>query len=412
MLPRLLSQVCFSEEFGRQMRLITGPRQSGKTTLAQSFLESVACQALYYNWDNLEVRTSYRANPSFFVKSVHDTQAKGVSRPWVCFDEIHKIPKWKNVLKGIFDSYQDLCRFVITGSARMDLLKYTGESLLGRYFTFRLPPLRLVEVAGAKKGFPSRHSKDPIKFVKRCLSGPPVSRSSFDQLINLGGFPEPFLSGSERFLRKWRRDYFDHYIREDLRDLTVISEVEKCFHLIELLPSKIGNPLSLNSLREDLEISHTAVRNWLNALTLTYVVFLISPYSRRLARGVKKEKKCYFFDWGQAADPSAAFENYVAVELLSFCYFLTDSGLGDYRLFFVRTRDGRETDFLITQDGKPWILLEAKLDETTLANHHKLHAAQLGDIPVVQLVKKADVLQVKDKRYIAVSADRFLSNLT
>ena len=229
-------------------------------------------------------------------------------------------------------------------------------------------------------------------------------------MLRSGGFPDPFLADSDVFIQKWRQDYLDHYVREDLRDLTEIVNVEHCFHLIQLLPPRIGSPLSINALREDLEVSHTAVRNWLRALTLVYVLFWVPPYSKNLSRGIKKEQKCYFFDWSQTQTSASAFENYVAVELFSYCAFLSDAGVGKYDLYYVRTKDGKESDFLIVKDAKPWILFECKLEASEISSHHLLHASKLGNIPFVQLVSKPNVLSIFGKKNVIVSADRFLSN--
>ncbi|MCK4788812.1 MAG: ATP-binding protein, partial [Desulfobacteraceae bacterium] len=360
MIERTLKEICFSEEFGRQMRVVTGPRQTGKTTLARAYLKETGFERFYFNWDKRETRLSYRSNPSFFMEEVYALKKKTKGHPWICFDEIHKMPKWKNMLKGIFDSYEEQCQFVITGSAKLDMLKYTGESLLGRYFTFRLFPIRLAEMSHRSSSVDTIPLK-ATELIEHCLSGKKSYRPQFEQLLNITGFPEPLLKDSPRFLQKWRSDYLEHFIKEDLRDLTKIADIEHVFQLMELIPAKVGNPLSLNALREDLEVSYNAVKNWLRALTLTYVVTTIKPFTKKIKRGIKKEKKCYLFDWGQVKEPSSRFENYTAIELLSFCNLLTDAGIGKYELFFVRTKDGKESDFLITQDGDPWILFECKL---------------------------------------------------
>lgn len=409
MIPRHLKSVAFSQNFGRQMRFIIGPRQAGKTTLAKEFLKEQGSAKLYYNWDQREIKSAYRQNPSFFMNDVWKTKQKG-QKVWICLDEIHKIPKWKNHLKGIFDSYEQECQFIITGSAKLDLMKYTGESLLGRYFTFRLLPLTLSEVLQKKKTAKTPPI-DALVFLKEILSQNFFKQNLFEQLLKQSGFPEPFLSRSAAYIKKWQNDYLDHYVKEDLQDLTNIHELENVFHLIELLPARIGSPLSFNALREDLEVSHTSVRNWIKALRLTYILFLVPPYSKKIKSSVKKETKAYFFDWTRAKEESAVFENYVCMELLNFCCFLTDAGLGHYDLFFVRTKDGKETDFLITQEKNPWLLIEAKLNEETIASHHKLHAKKLGDIPFVQLVKKPNLLKQEDKKYFVVSASRFFENL-
>lgn len=412
MIERTLKSLAFSDAFGRQMRFIVGPRQTGKTTLAKNFLEQKGTPSLYYNWDEREIKINYKKDPSFFMKDVLALK-RGDKKVWLCFDELHKMPKWKNILKGIFDAHEDIIQFIITGSARLDMLKYTGESMLGRYFTFRLFPLRLSELNTAANMIDlSAESPDAMKFIEQVLSNGNSDRVAFENLLNRSGFPEPFLSGSKAFLNKWHGDYIEHYVKEDLRDLTNIHELENVFSLIGILPSKVGSPLSINSLREDLEVSHTAVRAWLKALQLAYVIFMIKPYTKKVTRSLKKAEKCYFFDWTRVEDEGSRFENYAACELLSFCSFLKDAGLGDYDLFYIRTKDGLETDFLITNKKTPWILFEAKSNTLNMASHHINHSEQLGGIPVVQLVKKDGVANVNERKYFTVSADRFFYNLS
>ncbi|MBI5300316.1 MAG: ATP-binding protein [Deltaproteobacteria bacterium] len=411
MIKRTMESLAFSDVFGRQMRFVVGPRQAGKTTLARNFLEKKGTPKLYYSWDDREIKNSYRKDPSFFMKDVL-TCKKENEKVWLCFDEIHKMPKWKNILKGIFDGHEDIIQFIITGSARLDMLKYTGESLLGRYFAFRLFPLTLSElVAVPRKIEFSLVRPEPSAFVEKVLDGGLTDGGGFDDLLNKSGFPEPFLSDSSIFLAKWHNDYIEHYIKEDLRDLTNIHELEKVFDLIDILPSKIGNPLSLNSLREDIEVSHTAIRTWLTALKLVYVIFAIKPYSKNMIRSLKKAEKCYFFDWTRVENDASRFENYIACELFSFCSFLKDAGAGDYELFYVRTKDGLETDFLITHKKAPWILFEAKSNEEKMASHHITHSEALGGIPIVQLIKKKGIVRVSNRKYFTISADRFFCNL-
>lgn len=411
MIERELEPIAFSPEFGRQMRFVVGPRQTGKTTLAKHFLKKVKFSPLYYNWDLREIKTAYQNDADFFMKDVYKYKGQK-KKVWLCFDEIHKMPKWKNILKGVFDSYEDLIHFIVTGSAKLDLLKYTGESLLGRYFAFRLFPLRLSELNSKHFSINKKIlNEKTTKIIESILSINPSNKDSFDQLLHRSGFPEPFLSDSDLFLTKWRNDYLDHYIKEDLRDLTNIHELENVFNLITLLPSKIGNPLSLNSLKEDLEVSHTAVRTWLKALKLSYVIFSIKPYTKKIVRSLKKGEKCYFFDWTRAGSEGAIFENYIAVELFTFCAMLTDAGFGKYNLHYVKTKDGLETDFLITQNDSPWILFECKLQDTTIEKHHINTSIKLGNIPVVQLIKRPDVIMAKKRTYFTVSANHFLENL-
>lgn len=403
MIKRFLNERCFGPEFGRQMRFVTGPRQCGKTTIAREHLRATHCTDSYFNWDKREARDLFRQDHYFYRKAAR----AGKPCSWVCFDEIHKMPRWKNILKDFFDSDEKKYRFIITGSARMDLLRKAGDSLAGRYFTFRLSPLSLAELSGggAARSFPE---KDPARFIEKKLSSSPGPAGVMSQLLALSGFPEPFLSGSAAFSNKWRSGYLDLLVKEDLRDLTHIAELENISTLMGLLPSKISSPLSLNSLREDLEVSYNAVKSYLKALELGYVVFSLPPYSRRVARSVKKERKLYFYDWTRPATEAARFENYAAVELKMLVSLWEDFGLGHFELHYVRTREGLETDFLITRDDAPYILFEAKLSDTPLPAHNRKHAGMLGNVPLVLLTRQDNVAFAGEGGY-RISASRFFA---
>ncbi len=407
MIKRHLESVCFDPSIGRQMRFITGPRQSGKTTLARHILSLNNSQDLYYNWDLREVRDTYKSDYTFFESPLRDIQSRGLL-PWICFDEIHKMPKWKNILKGYYDKYENDCRFIVTGSARLDWFRRSGDSLAGRYFLFRLNPLTLSEAAGHPHLEPSP-DESALEFIERKLSLGTSRQDLLDQLLHYSGFPEPFLKADEAFYRRWQRDMVDRLTREDVRDLTRIMAVEHIATLMQIMPDRMGSPLSLNALTEDVEISYTAVKSAISAMQLTYAVFLISPYHQRIARAVKKEKKGYFYDWGRALDPAKRFENYVAVELETMTDLWHDRGIGDFDLMYVRTRDGKETDFLIMRNRQPWCLFEAKLQDDAIARHHFDQANALGNIPFLQVSNQNQVFKRQDSRFFRISASRFFS---
>lgn len=230
-----------------------------------------------------------------------------------------------------------------------------------------------------------------------------------ETLLDFGGFPEPFLKQRKPFHLLWRQNYLDRLVREDLRDLTRIAELENVAALVSLLPERVGNPLSLNSLRGDLGVSHETVRNYLQALRLCYFIFEIPAYSQRINRTLKKEKKVYYHDWSFVLDPGARFENYIAAELLSWVSGWQDAGLGRWDLRYIRTRDGRECDFLIIKDSQPWLLLEAKLKAERTPAHHFHFAETLGGIPIVQLTREGETLRMGQDKDYSVSAARFLS---
>jgi predicted AAA+ superfamily ATPase len=232
-------------------------------------------------------------------------------------------------------------------------------------------------------------------------------QKDLEHLLKFSGFPEPLTKGNEIFSSSWHESYIDTLVKEDLRDLTRIHELENVIHLISFLPERIGSPLSLNSLKEDLHVSYNAVKNYLKGLLLTHVLFEIPPYSRKLKNAVIKEKKIYFYDWTLTADESKRFENYVACELKNWVQLWSNKTKYKFELFFVRMRDKKETDFLITKDQRPFLLVEAKLSSDTIDSSHILHAKQLGDIPVVQIVQKKDVLKTYSKNAYLISASRF-----
>lgn len=407
MIKRHLSKICFQDEFGRQMRFISGPRQIGKTTIARDFLHRHNLDDLYFNWDLREVRDRFIHDPYFFETQIYDSQASAKS-VWACLDEIHKMPKWKNILKDYFDKFENAARFIVTGSARLDWFRKSGDALTGRYFLFHLFPLSLSEATGHP--LPAPESEETAEdFIERRISRVRYEQDLLQQLLNYSGFPEPFIRASDRYFRRWQRDMVDQIIRDDVRDLTRIIETENIASLIIRLPERIGSPLSLNALREDLNVSYTAVKNAISALQLTFVVFLVSPYSRNISRALKKEKKCYFFDWTRCPTPASRFENYVAVELKTLIELWNDGGLGVFDLFYVRTKDGKETDFLVVREGKPWCLLEAKLSDGPVENHHHRHAKALGGIPVIQLTQEPKVVKKSKGNIYRISASRFFS---
>lgn len=405
MIDRYLEKICSDPRIGRQMILVAGPRQVGKTTLARHILSKNDSQPLYYNWDLREIREAYRSDPTFFESSMRDVMSKG-RFPWVCFDEIHKMPKWKNILKGIYDRFEEECRFIITGSARLEWLRRAGDSLAGRYFLFHLNPLLLSEAAGRAHLEPGPE-ESAREFIERKLDASRPEQALVEQLLMYSGFPEPFLKADEAFYRRWQREMVDALTREDIRDLTRILAVEHVATIMQMMPERVGSPLSLNALREDIETSYTAVKNAVRAMVLVYAIFLLSPFSHKIARAVKKEKKGYFYDWGRCHDLAKRFENYVAVELKIMVDLWHDKGIGDFDLMYVRTKDGKETDFLIVRNRKPWCLFEAKLQDEEVARHHLDQARALGDLSFVQLVREKNIYKKSPPSIVRVSAGRF-----
>ncbi|MEW5984244.1 MAG: DUF4143 domain-containing protein [Acidobacteriota bacterium] len=126
----------------------------------------------------------------------------------------------------------------------------------------------------------------------------------------------------------------------------------------------MGSLLSLNALRENLEVSHRAVTHWMDVLERLYHVVRVRPFTARRFAGLKRMPKAYLWDWTLVRDPAARFENLVAMHLLKLCHALQDWEGYRVDLRVLRDRAGREVDFLLTYDGRPWFAVEAKLAET------------------------------------------------
>ena len=204
----------------------------------------------------------------------------------------------------------------------------------------------------------------------------------------------------------WKSAYLDTMIREDLRELTQIKNLEKTAALMQLLPERVGYPLSINSLTGILSCSFATVANYLSALELGYLLFRIPPYSKKIARSLKKEKKVYFYDWTRVNEESYRFENYVAVEMKSKLDYWQDAGYGEFELFYIRDRDGRESDFLVVRDTIPWLLMEIKLKRSPIAYQHTKHRQVLGNSPFVQIVREENSAEKSEPGMYQMYASR------
>jgi len=365
---------------------IAGPRQVGKTYLSKEISSRLGGK--YYSWD-LSVVGGTLLEKGFLNDRL------------VVLDELHKYDHWKNFIKGIYDKYHESLKVIVTGSARLDIYRRGGDSLMGRYYLHHLHPLTMGELA--------RPTEVPRPEEILDFSPLTADRNSFENLLRFSGFPEPFFSSSEEIHNKWSIQRRELLVREEIRDLTNISMLGLVEHLMLLLPSRVGSPLSINSLREDLQISYNTVKNWLEAFQKLYISFHLKSYTGSLGRSIQKEQKLYLWDWSQISDPGARFENLVAGHLWKAVHLWRDNGYGDYELWFLRDRDRREVDFCITKDNKPFLLVEAKLSDTIPAepldyfsNRLKTRAVQIVATQGVE--KKAGSIPV-------LSADKWLGRL-
>jgi len=387
------------------MRFITGPRQVGKTTIARLKLQEEKCDRLYYLWDLRRIRQLYKENELFFTADA----MKGRKKMWVCFDEVHKMPKWKNILKAAFDETSDRYSFIVTGSAKLNILKRAGDSLAGRYFTFHLMPLTLSEVNSSCALKPDL-LKNASNLINLAIDSSPAPRESLVQLLEYSGFPEPFLHHSQPFHNKWSRDYAETVIREDIGSLTRIVDREYLFDIYNLLPEMVGSPLSYSSLASHLQVSPATVKNYLRRLEDFYLVFSIRPYSKNIKRSLLKSGKYYLYDWSRIKDTGARFENFVACELNTKLSLLGEATGDDFSLCYIRNKQKQETDFLATRNGKPWLLVEAKLKDVSIDRHHFETISVLKGVPFIQVCQEPGVMSMQKKNVYRMSAARIFGS--
>ncbi len=353
-------------DLDKKMVFLTGPRQVGKTTLAKS-LSSQWPKLYYLNYD------SERDRPVIF-RQEWDRKA-----PLVVLDEVHKLKKWKSRLKGVYDTEGIPPRILVTGSARMDVYRRGGDSLAGRYFLHRLYPLSVRELRGQGK---------PQEILNR--------------LIDLGGFPEPFLGQSEEEAQRWRKQHLERIVREDIQDLEPVKDVQTLLLLVEMLRERVGSPVSYGKLAGDLEISPHTVKRWIQILENMYVLFVVPSYHRNIARAILKEPKIYFYDTGSVrGDRGARLENAVAVSLRKWLHFLEDTKGIETRLHYLRDKEKREVDFAVFKDGKLDILLEVKSTDTALSKSLAYYHQRLKPRESLQLVH--DGIRTRTVDWISVT---------
>jgi len=368
--PRALADRIESDLL-EKMVLVSGPRQSGKTTLARSILmrRHKALAGRYMNWDDDDSRTR------ILSKEFPHTGT-------VVFDELHKFSRWRNFLKGLYDMHHEALQVLVTGSARLDLYRRGGDSMQGRYHHLRLYPFSLKE-AGCRVG----------------------------DLMKLGPFPEPLFAGSAAKAKRWSREYRTRLIRDDVADLERIQELGALEQLSMRLPALVGSPLSLNALREGLQVAHKTVDRWVGVLERLLFIFRITPFGPPRIKAAKKSSKHYHFDWTTVADEGSRFENLIGFHLLKECHFQEDAEGEDTELRFFRDIEGREVDFVQMLDGKPVRFVECKLAETRVDPSLLYLHRKFPRVDAIQVVATPRIDRVGPLGIRIVSADRFLSEL-
>ena len=380
----------------RQMVFISGPRQVGKTTISESLA------SVYLSWDDEDVRKAIQSGQRTLAAK-YGIDKPNLSRRVVVFDEIHKYSRWKQFLKGFYDIYGKSWRIIATGSARMDVYKKGGDSMMGRYFPYRMHPFSVAELIDTS--LPG----DGLIRKPRMLAD-----EEWNALVRFGGFPDPFVNRDPRFSRRWNSLRFEQLTKIDMRDLTRIGELDQLAALAEILGGRSGEQLVYKSLGCDLGIDEKTVKKWIKALRYLYFGFEVRPWFKNVENSIRKMPKWYMRDWANVADSGKRAETLVACHLLKAVEGWTDLGYGDFSLGYLRDKSRREVDFVVVRDGEPWFLVEVKKSEESLSDALGFFQRRLGAKHAFQVVLDADYEDLDcfaNSVPVVVPARTFLSQL-
>ncbi len=382
----------------RQMAFISGPRQVGKTTTCRNLVEQ------YLNWDNTDNRALIVKGPGAVAEKI-GLNILNQSKPVVLFDELHKFARWKQFLKGFFDTYANDVNILVTGSSRMDVYRRGGDSLMGRYFLYHMHPFSVAETT----------CQDLPNSDKIIRTQKQISDDDFLALWNHGGYPEPFLKRDSRFSKRWQNLRSQQLLREDVRDLTQIHQLDQLELLVRLLAARSGHQLIYSNLASEIQVSVDTVRRWTTTLCNLHLGFLVRPWFKNISRSLRKEPKWFLRDWSAIEDIGEKAETFVACHLLKAVEGWNDMGLGNFQLGYLRDRNQREVDFVVIKDGHPWFLAEVKYADKTVSPSLKFFQKQTKAPFAFQVVVDTDYVDAncfspRDCPMI-VPAKTFLSQL-
>ena len=365
-------QAFILKDLKEKMIFIEGPRQVGKTTMSLNIAKSTNKKYIYLSWDDASDR-------KFILKQQFPVEN------FIIYDELHKFSQWRNYVKGLYDKH-NYKKIIVTGSARLSYYKYSGDSLQGRYYHYRLHPFTVKELN-------IKRQKDMI------------------DLLNLGGFPEPFLSGSHNKVMRWINNHHIRVIDEDVMSLEYSRNLSQMQHLLIRLPQLVGSPLSINSLREDLNVAHKTLSKWLDIFERIYLIYRIPPLGINYLRTLKKDQKHYHYNWAEVSDESARFENLIASHLLKWIHFQQDFKGVRTDLRYFRDTSRREVDFIVMENQKPKLAIECKLTSRDIDSNLKYFKMKFPKVKCIQVHLNMKREFISKEGIHAIRWDTFLKDL-
>ncbi len=351
-----------------QMAFISGARQVGKTTIAKDCANHIH-NTEYLNWDNVVHRQKILSLLEDTEKSFKLGKQLS-SQSLIILDELHKFKNWKNYLKGFYDTYKEGYKIILTGSARLNVYRKGGDSLMGRYFNYTIHPFTVGEVAR-----PKILQKHDIQLPTKC------DTELYHNLFKFGGYPEPFLNQKEEFHRMWQNLRFQQLFREEIRDSEDIKAIGQLELLAHILQNQSGGLLNYSTLASKIQVTSHTIKKWIQLLETFYFCFRIKPWSNNLSRALIKEPKIYLCDWSVISDKGAKFENFIASHLIKSVDLWNETGVGAYELYYIRTKEKKEVDFLLTKDHKPWVLIEAKYSHNNSISENLIYFKEKVKVP-------------------------------
>ena len=379
----------------RQMAFVSGPRQVGKTTSCRN------CSDKYLSWDILEDQRVILKGPTHLAESLELNRPRE-KQPVVVLDELRKYSKWKNFLKGFFDGFGTQARIMVTGSSRLDIFCKGGDSLMGRYFLYRMHPFSVGEIAR-------------IEVRDQAIVPPrPIDEVEWDALWKFGGFPEPFLNRNPRFSQKWRSLRLQQLTKEDLREMTQVQELGSLEVMIQILSERSGQQIVYSNLAQEVNVSVDTIKNWFIILERMHYGFLLRPWFKSVANSLRKEPKWFLRDWSGIQDSGQRAKTFIGCHLLKATEGWSDLGLGQFELRYLRTKQKKEVDFLVVRDGNPWFLVEVKNANRNLSPSLETFQQQIKAEHAFQVVLDLPYENINCFDYespVVVPAKTFLSQL-